>query len=410
MAEVGKLSALRVAKLAKVGLYNDGAGLYLQVTGPAARSWIFKFQRGGRVRMMGLGPLHTVALAEAREAALECRKMLREGIDPIEARKTKQGQAKLDAARSVTFKQCAEGYVAAHAEGWKSAKHRKQWETTLAMYAYPTFGDLPVQLVDVALVMKVLEPIWKTKTETASRLRGRIEGVLNWAKTRGHRSGENPAAWKGHLENLLPARSKVKRIRHHAALPYAEIGAFMAELRAEDALTARALEFAILTAARIGEVLGAHWGEIDLHGKIWTIPGVRMKGGKDHRVPLSPAALPIIEKMAKARIGDFIFPGFKAKRPLSDTAIRLLLHRMGHVHATTHGFRSSFRDWCAEQTAFPREVAEMALAHAIDNQVEAAYRRGDLFEKRRKLMDAWSNYCGTIAKAGAVVPLHKATA
>jgi integrase len=252
-----------------------------------------------------------------------------------------------------------------------------------------------VQAIDVGLVMKALEPIWNEKPETASRVRGRIESVLDWATARGYRQGENPARWRGHLENLLPKKSKVWRVEHHAALPYTEIGAFMAELREQDGTAARALEFAILTAARTGEVIGATWSEIDLEGHLWTIPAVRMKAGKEHRVPLSDAALAVLRAMGEVQTGEFVFPGNRAKQPLSQMAMLMLLRRMGRDGLTVHGFRSAFSDWCAEQTAFPSEVREMALAHTVGDKVEAAYRRGDLFEKRRQLAEAWARYCGT---------------
>jgi integrase len=308
----------------------------------------------------------------------------------------------------MNFRQCAEAYIASHRTGWRSEKHAKTWSATLEAYAFPVFGDLPVQQVDVALVMKVLEPIWKTKTETASRLRGRIEAVLNWGKTRGYRGGENPAAWKGHLENLLPSRSKVRKVKHHPALHCGEIGAFMAALRAQEGIPARALEFTILMAARSGEVRGARHIELDADALIWTIPGERMKGGREHRVPLSAPAQAIVIEMRKHAVDDLVFPGHKAKRPLNEGAMLEVLDRMGHGHLTVHGFRSTFRDWAAEQTAFSSEVVEMALAHAVGDKVEAAYRRGDLFEKRRRLMEAWAAYCAAPAKAGKVVPMRRA--
>jgi integrase len=271
---------------------------------------------------------------------------------------------------------------------------------------FPVFGALSVQSVDVGLVMKALEPIWTAKPETATRVRGRIESIIDWATARGYRQGENPARWRGHLENLLPRLSKFHRIEHHAALPYPEIGAFIRELRRQEGIAARALEFAILTAARKGEVIGARWEEIDLGAKTWTIPGERMKAGKEHRVPLSEAALTIVRRMAEIRQGDFIFPGIRTGRPIGSTALFYLLRGIGRGDLTAHGFRSTFRDWAAESTAFPAEVAEMALAHTVGAAVERAYRRGDLFQKRRQMMDAWAKFCDVPVPTGVVVPLR----
>jgi integrase len=310
---------------------------------------------------MGLGPYPDVPLAEAREKAAECRRMRLDGTDPIAARPAGRQQASLDAAKVMTFKACAEAFIASHRAGWKSPKHAAQWPATLSAYVYPIFGPLPVHTVDVGLVMKAIEPIWTEKPETASRVRGRIENVLDWATARGYRQGENPARWKGHLENLLPARRKVQRVEHHAALSYPEIASFMAELRQQEGIAVRGLEFAILTAARTGEVIGAKWDEIDLDAKVWTVPSSRMKAGREHRVPLSDAALAILERMAQTRQGDFVFPGGKVGRPLSNMAFLMTLRRMGHGDLTAHGFRSTFSDWCAEQTSTPSEVREMAL-------------------------------------------------
>jgi integrase len=405
---IGRLNSLAVARAKRPGLYPDGGNLYLQVGPSGSKSWLFRFTLNGRARAMGLGAQADISLAEARSWAVTCRRQLHEGIDPIEARNIQRAAAKLDAARSMTFRQCAEACIASHRAGWRSLKHAKDWSAMLEAYAFPAFGNLPVQQVDVALVMKVLEPIWKTKTETAARLRGRIEAVLNWAKTRGYRSGENPAAWKGHLENLLPKRSKVRKVKHHPAQPYGEIGPFMAALRAQEGIPARALEFAILTAARSGEVRGARREEINADATVWTVPASRIKGGREHRVPLSGPAQAIVVEMRKHTVDDLVFPGHKARRPLSDHPMLKVLDRMGYGHLTVHGFRSTFRDWAAEQTAFPSEVVEMALAHAVGDKVEAAYRRGDLFEKRCRLMEAWAAYCAAPAKAGEVVQMRRA--
>src|SRR5271165_22316 len=390
---IGKLTALAITQAKRRGYYGDGGGLFLQVSASGAKSWVFRFKGSTRLREMGLGPTHTVSLAEARQKALECRKARLDGLDPIEARRGKRIQAKLDAAKAMTFAACAESYIASHRAGWRNPKHAAQWPATLCTYVYPVFGSLPVQAVDVGLVMKAIEPIWTQKPETAGRVRGRIESVLDWAAARGYRQGENPARWRGHLENLLPKKSKVRRVEHHAALPYPEIAAFIAELRRQEGIAPRALEFAILTAARTGEVIGVTWAEIDLPGRLWTVPPERMKAGKEHRVPLSAAALAMLRAMAEAQIGNHVFPGARADRPLSQMAMLMLLRRMGRDDLTVHGFRSAFSDWCAEQTAFPSEVREMALAHTVGDKVEAAYRRGDLFEKRRQLAEAWARYC-----------------
>ena len=350
-----------------------------------------------------------LALAEARGMAAECRRQRLQGIDPIEARKSGRVQAQLDAARSITFDDCRDKFIASHRAAWANDKHLKQWESTLKTYVTPVFGALPVQNVDVALVLKALEPIWTTKPETASRVRGRIERILDWAKARGFRQGENPARWRGHLDILLAPRAKVRRVRHHAALPYGELPGFLLKIRQRDAVAARALEFAILTAARTGEVLGARWDEIDLETKIWTIPASRMKAGREHRVPMSTAALAIVKRLKAIRQNDFVFPGERRNKPLSNMSMLMMLRRMGREDLTVHGFRSTFRDWAAEQTNFPREVAEAALAHVIADRTEAAYRRGDLFEKRRSLMAAWAAYCQMEPSVGGAVILMKGT-
>jgi integrase len=407
---IGKLTALAITQAKRRGYYGDGGGLFLQVSATGAKSWVFRFKEASKLREMGLGATHTVSLAEARQKALECRKARLEGRDPIEVRRGKRIQAKLDAAKAMTFAACAERYIASHKAGWRNPKHAAQWPATLGTYVYPVFGSLPVQAVDVGFVMKVIEPIWAIKPETASRVRGRIESVLDWATARGYRQGENPARWRGHLENLLPKKSKVRRVEHHAALPYAEIAAFMAELRQQEGVAAHALEFVILMAARTGEVIGAKWDEIDSGEHLWVIPAERMKAAKEHREPLSDPALAILEEMRKIRQGDHIFPGGKEGRPISNMAMSMLLRRMGCGELTVHGFRSTFSDWCSERTNFPAEVREMALAHAVSDKVEAAYRRGDLLQKRRQLADAWARFCDTAPAAGQVVPIRKPTA
>jgi integrase len=404
--QVEKLSALAVSRAKTRGYLGDGGGLYLQVSANGAKSWVFRFKDHGRLREMGLGSVHAIGLAEARKRATACRQMRLDGTDPIAVKKAGKLKANLEAARAMTFQQCAEAYIEAHKAGWQNAKHAAQWSSTLKTYAYPVFGALPVQAVDVGLIVKVLEPIWKAKTETASRLRGRIERVLDWAAVRGYRQGDNPARWRGHLDQLLPARSRVQKVQHHAALPYAEVGQFMADLRKQESTSALALEFLILTATRTAEVIGATWIEIDLDAAVWTIPPERTKAKKEHRVPLSKPALAILKRLHKHRAGEFVFMGARPGKPLSNIALLTLLVRMGRSDLTVHGFRSTFRDWCAERTNFPREVAEHALAHSLADKVEAAYRRGDLFEKRRDLMGAWARYCALPMQTGHIVPIH----
>ncbi|MCJ2138403.1 tyrosine-type recombinase/integrase [Methylobacterium sp. J-026] len=373
-------------------MYADGGGLYLQVTHAQARSWIFRFMLDGRARSMGLGPLHTITLAEARTKATECRKLCLDGRDPIIEREQARARLKLDAAKALTFRACAEGYIKAHKAGWieRTTDH---WHMAFEAFVYPVFGDVSVQAVDTGLVMQALEPIWTAKTVTAVRVRGRIESVLDWATTRGHRAGENPARWRGHLANLLPRRSKVSKVVHYPALPFKEVPAFMAAIERQAGIAALAVQFTILTAVRTAEATGARWDEIDEAEATWTIPVERMKAGIQHRVPLSLPALALVQQL-KPLGSEYVFPGMKRSQPLNKTAMLKVLTRMGRKDITVHGFRSAFRDWASESTSFPREVAEAALAHVIENRVEAAYRRGDLFQKRRELMDAWAVYCG----------------
>lgn len=404
--KIEQLTALDVARANEKGTYRDGGGLCLYVSGATAKSWVFRYMLNGRAREMGLGSLHALTLAEARTRASECRRLCSAGIDPIEARKAERQKARIEAARAITFKDAAERYIKAHEVGWRNAKHRMQWRNTLATYAEPIIGKLPVQAIDVGLVVKVLERIWATKPETAGRLRGRIEAILDWAAARGYRTGENPARWRGHLQNLLPNPARIRKVQHHAALPYVEIGAFMRTLRAQEGIAAVALQFLILTATRTSETIGARWSEIDFANGIWTIPGERMKTARAHRVPLSAPAIAILNRMRKIHNGQLVFPGRFGDQPLSNMCLLQLLKRMGRGHLTTHGFRSTFRDWAAELTNYPREVAEMALAHTVSDQVEAAYRRGDLFDKRRRLMEAWARYCGVAKQPGKVIPFR----
>jgi integrase len=428
MTIVGKLTALKVAREKKPGLYGDGGGLYLQVADRGSRSWIFRYwiaERDpatgeivrdpttnkvcGRAREMGLGSCITVSLAEARGRALECRKLREKEIDPIDAREAAKRQAALERAKALKFKDAAATYMAAHRVAWKNDKHAAQWVSTLQTYAYPVLGAVSVHSIETALIMKVIEPMWAEKPETANRLRGRIESILDWATVRGYREGENPARWRGHLDKLLPSRAKVRKTQHHSALAYAELPAFMAFLGQQEGVAARALEFTILTAARTSETIGARRSEFNPREKLWTISAERMKAGKEHRVPLSYRALELIVTMVTGD-NEFVFPGGRPGQPLSNMAMLKLLERMGRGDLTVHGFRSTFRDWAAEKTKFANEVAEMTLAHAVADKVEAAYRRGDLFEKRRALMNAWTNYCNQKEFSEKAVPLGGASA
>lgn len=411
------LTAAKV-RTAAPGRYGDGNGLYLLVRHKKAAFWIFRYTLHGRMREMGLGPARgsaAVPLAShpdpankeklvlgARDLAATLRRLVRGGIDPLERREAEAAAARAavqaDKAKAITFRAVANYYLEAHEAAWRNAKHRRQWETTLKRYAHPHMGDLPVGTVGTEHVLAALEPIWRSKPETASRVRGRIEAILDYAKTREWRTGENPARCKGHLDHLLPSRSKIAAVEHHAALPWGESAAFVAALRQQAGVAARALEFAILTAARTGEVIGACWQEIDLHGAVWTIPAKRMKAAREHRVPLSKPALTLLGEMASLRADDglnaFVFPGMRRGQPLSNMAMLVLLRRMERSDLTAHGFRSTFRDWCAEATNCPREVAEAALAHTLRDKTEAAYQRGDLFEKRGRLMADWAEFCG----------------
>jgi integrase len=386
----------------KSRMLADGKGLYLRIGPTGSKSWIYRYQDDGKQHDLGLGPYPDISLAAARERATAQRRLRLDGQDPVATRRAGRDRAKLAVARAMTFRQCAEAYIAANRAGWREGSRSEHyWVATLEAYAYPVFGDLPVQMVDTALVTKAVEPLWANKVETASRVRGRIEKVLDWATVRGYRQGENPARWRGHLENLLPKKGKVASTKHHAALPYAEIGAFMVDLRRQEGVAARALDFAILTGARRGEVIGARWSEFNLAERIWTIPAARMKADAEHRVALSGAAVAIVEQMS--RDGDLVFPSLKDGKPLL-----AVLARMKRVDLTMHGFRSTFADWAAEQTAFSTEVVELALAHKVGSKVEQAYRRTDQFQKRRQLADAWARYCsGPKADAGKVVAIRR---
>lgn len=385
------LSAKRVAALQEPGLYADGGNLYLKIGQEGGKSWVFRYLADGRRRYMGLGPLVDVSLAEARELAADCRRTARAGLDPLDERSRRRQEARREASKAVTFAKCAKDYITAKSEGW-SAKHTSQWTNTLATYAEPVIGRLPVADVDLDEVLKVLQPIWSSKTETANRVRGRIEAVLDWATVRGYRSGDNPARWQGNLDHMLAAPAKVTPKQHLAAMPYQELPDFITELQERKGAAARALEFTILTAARTSEVIRAQRDEFDLDAAIWTIPAARMKSGREHRIPLSERAVDLVRELEV--VGNpWVFPGHRKGSHLSNMAMLTLLQkRMGKAGLTVHGFRSSFRDWTAEQTAYPNEVAEMALAHIIGDKTEKAYRRGDLFDKRRRMMIDWASY------------------
>ena len=408
---INRLTALQVARLKKPGYHADGAGLYLSIKASGAKSWIFRYRRDGREREMGLGSANTFTLAEARERAMEQRKILVAGRDPLATRREAQIGRRMAEASSITFDAAAATYIESHRPGWKNAKHAEQWVNTLATYASPVFGPLPVSEVSTELVMRVLKPIWTTKTETASRLRGRIEKILDWCKVQGYRDGDNPAAWRGHLENLLSAPKKTKAIEHHPALPWREVGAFMAELRAQPGTAAAALEIIILTTCRTSEAIEATWQEFDLAGGLWTIPAARMKAKKEHVIPLSEPVLAALKRIQQAGApGDFVFPGARRGKPLSNMACLMLLKRMGRADLTVHGFRSTFRDWAGEATAHPREVIEHAMAHQLADKSEAAYQRGTLLERRRVLMADWAAYCARPAASGNVIEMGEARA
>src|SRR5271166_6043942 len=402
MAKTGRRTLSRMtaaevkANSKKEGRHPDGQGLYLHVKGGSA-SWVYRYKVGTKEKNMGLGPLHSVSLAEARQRAAGYRKMryAEEPRDPLDERRANRSATRLASAKAMTFKECAIAYIGAHRSAWRNPKHAAQWSSTLEKFVFPLLGDLPVSAIDTALVMKVLDPIWTVTTETASRVRGRIEAVLNWATVSEYRQGENPARWRGHLEHKLPKKTKVRAVEHHAALAFEKLPDFMEELRQQKGIPARALEFVVLTAARSGECLGATWSEIDLVSKTWTIPAGRMKAGKEHRVPLSGPAIAILQGLPVT--GDRVFP-------ISGSS---MTRRMGRNGLTVHGFRSCFSDWTAEQTNFPAELREMALAHAIGNKVEEAYRRGDLFQKRRQLMEAWGAYCANLPPDDNVVTLPR---
>jgi integrase len=406
-----ELSDLQVRRLTRPGLHAVGGvtGLHLQVAqyrpgAEPARTWVLRIKVGSKRRDMGLGGYPSVTLSQARDSARTARELVSRGIDPILQRQQAKSALAAQQAAEKTFAECVREYIKAKSPEWSDKKHAQQWTNTLDAYAIPVLGPMLVRDIGLPQVLKVLEPIWTTKTETATRVRSRIESVLNWATVRGYRTGENPARWRGHLEVSLPKPSKISKVEHHKALPMDAVPAFLAALREQTGIGARALEFAILTAARSGEVRGATWDEIDLQAAVWTVPAARMKAGKEHRVALSNAAVKLLEGLTRIEDCELLFPSSK-KTPLSDMTLTAVMRRM-KVDAVPHGFRSSFKDWATERTGYPREAVEMALAHAIGDKVEAAYRRGDLFEKRRRLMADWAKFCGTVLKGGTVTPIQ----
>ena len=419
-----ELSALTVGRLDTIGYHHVGgvAGLVLQVTKTGTKSWLLRVLVGGKRREIGLGGYPDVTLAGAREKARALREKIQNGVDPVAERQAARDALAAAIASTLTFKLAADKYIAANEIGWKNEKHRKQWISTLETYAYPKIGKLPVSAIDTAHIIAVLEPMWKERTETASRLRGRIESVLDWATVRGYRKGENPARWRGHLDKMLPPKSKVRKVAHHPALDYREVGAFVATLRNVDGMGARALQFAILTAARSGEVRGATWKEIDRAAGLWVVPAERMKAEKEHSIPLSKEALCLLDNLPRMAGCRLVFPS-TSNAVLSDMTLTAVIRRMDESRGkagepgwkdrdgkvvTAHGFRSTFRDWAGETTAYPREVIEHALAHQLKDKAEAAYQRGTLLDKRRRLMAEWARFCTTRPTKAAVTPIRGA--
>ncbi len=414
MAE--RFTALFVKHIKRPGKFPDGGNLYLKVrkstrkirTDAVTKSWLFRYSRFGKDTWLGLGPYPDVTLAEARDLATRERKKILQGIDPLTDKRARQIAVRTAHDNMLSFAECAELYVESQAPGWSNPKHVEQWRSTLKNLAGPIIGHLSVDQINTALIMRCIEPIWTTKTETASRLRGRIESVLDWSTVRGYRKGDNPARWRGHLDKLLPRPSQVARVKHHAALPFTDIGAFTGQIREDAGIASRALEFTILTTARTNEVVRAQWSEIDLNRKIWIVPAERMKSKREHRVPLSAAALSALETV-RGRSNIYVFPGHTRHSHLSNAAMMQVLKRVGRSDVTVHGFRSTFRDWCAESTNYPSDVAEMALAHAVRDKTEAAYRRGDLLKKRARLMADWARYCSKPIEPASVIPIRQET-
>jgi integrase len=399
------LTQKAIAQLKEPGRYGDGnrSGLYVQVQSPTNRSWIMRYERDGREHWLGLGSLHVFNLAEARDRARKARQLIADGIDPLEQKKADKAARTLAEARNITFEKAAKAYFDQHEKKWRNPKARAQFLGTLSQFVFPKIGRMSVADIDVDAVLRVLEQkhpdhptqtIWQAVPTTANRVRGRIENVLDWAKVRKYRDGDNPATWRGTLENALPARGSIQKVVHHSALPFAELPAFMAALKEREGVAARALTFTVLTAARSGEVRGATWAEINLKDAVWTIPAERMKAKKEHRVPLSGPVIEILSELPREKDNAHVFIGTR-RHGLSEAAMAAVLNRMDRLDITVHGFRSAFRDWISERTSYPNHVAEMALAHAIGSAVEKAYRRGDLFDKRVRLMAEWAKFATT---------------
>jgi len=401
MPKIAKeLSALEVSRISQPGKHNVGGGLYLEIKG-GGKSWILRIVIGNKRRAIGLGAYPVTTLAQARERARQQRDLIFQGVDPVEKKKSEKSALKAQQAKEVTFRQCAVAYIDAHSNSWKSKRTVDGWPRSLEMYAYPVIGNLLVRDVTQAHILTILRPIWISKTETATRVRNRIEAVLDYAAASGYREGENPARWKGRLDKLLPAPSKVTKVQHHKAVSIDDMPAFTEALRLQDGIAAQCLLFCILTATRSGEARGATWSEIDLETKVWTIPAERMKSGKEHQVPLSAQAMKLLRNLPRVENNDYLFPSVRGKA-LSDMALSMLMRRMGREEVP-HGFRSTFRDWAGDKTNYPRDLAEAALAHALPNQVEAAYRRGTALEKRRKMMQDWAGYIFSGQKKNSTV-------
>jgi integrase len=399
--QLNRLSVKRIEAMKRPGLFCDGGGLYVQVSPEQTKSWVFRYQINHRSRKMGLGEVGRISLNDARKAAYAAHLLVKDGRDPLEERNARKAAVAVERAKLTTFRECALGYIDANKDAWKNAKHASQWLSTLETYAFPVIGKLPVGAVDEGHLMKILGPIWRTKTETASRVRSRIEKILDRAKVMKLRTGDNPAKWTGHLDQLLPHRNQVAPVKHHAALPYKDLPAFMARLRQKASISARCLEFTILTAARTGESIGAKWSEVDFNERTWTVPAIRMKGRKgvarkDHAVPLGDSTLAILRDMP--REGDFIFPGAREGKGLSNMALAETLKEMDSP-VTVHGFRSTFRDWTADCTEYPNELCEMALAHTVSEKTERAYRRGNMRQRRIRLMQDWCDFCSSTPRA-----------
>lgn len=401
------LTVRGIKTLTAAGRYGDGGGLYLQITETGGRSWIFRYQVRGRERAMGLGPVRDFDLDEGRQRALRARQQLRDGIDPIDAQKAERAASALAAARHMTFKDAAQQYFDGHEQKWSNATHRKQFMASLQVYAFPVIGKMPVAMIDTALVLRVLQPIWKDKAVTANRVRNRIESVLGWATASGFRTGDNPARWRGHLKEVLPPHGKIAKVEHHKALPYKDMATFMTALLTRKGVDARALEFLILTAARTGEVINAKWSEIDFDAKVWTIPAERIKGRREHRVPLTDRAIEILKALPTET--DHVFIGVSKGSRIGKAAMPKVLESI-RQDVTVHGFRSTFRDWAGETTAFPSDICEAALAHSLGGKTQQAYQRGDLLEKRRQLMKAWAAFCYTPSRDASVTPIRKGRA